>query len=55
MSFGFGILLGVCITIVFDLLALNFIYFANIDLFFDIMLTNKNRNKLKDFIFRRYL
>lgn len=40
-------LFGVCIgTFILEPIVINFIYFTNIDLFMDIILTNKNRNKL---------
>lgn len=40
-------LLGFCIGLfILEPIVINFIYFTNIDLFMDIILTNKNRNKL---------
>lgn len=36
-------------TIFFEPLIINFIYFSNIDLFMDIILTKKNKKKLDNF------
>lgn len=43
IKFLFGLCIG---SFILDPLIINFIYFTNIDLFMDIILTNKNRNKL---------
>lgn len=44
------ILLGICIGSVFiEPLIINFIYFSNIGLFLDIILTKKNRQRLIDY------
>ena len=36
-------------TMFFEPLIINFIYFSNVALFNDIILTKKNRKKLKDY------
>lgn len=45
------ILFGICIGCVFiEPLIINFIYFSNIGLFLDIILTKKNRQRLIDYL-----
>lgn len=40
-------LIGLCVgSFILEPLVINFVYFTNIDLFTDIILTHKNRNKL---------
>ena len=46
----FMLILGFCLgTFIFEPIIINFVYFSNIALFTDIILTKKNRNKLKDY------
>ena len=42
----FGFFLG---SFIFEPIIINFIYFSNISLFEDIILTKKNRRKLRDY------
>lgn len=45
-----NIILGCVIgTFILEPIVINFIYFSNVELFNDIILTSKNRNKLKEF------
>lgn len=37
-------------TLILEPIVINFIYFTNIDLFVDLILTNKNREKLKEWV-----
>lgn len=44
-----GLFLGIIIgSMVIEPIVINFIYFTNIDLFLDIILTKKNRKKLEE-------
>ena len=45
MAFLIGIFVG---SMVIEPIVINFIYFTNIDLFLDIILTKKNRKKLEE-------
>lgn len=46
MIFFLGCIFG---SFILEPIIINFIYFSNVGLFNDIILTKKNRNKLKDF------
>lgn len=46
LYFMLGLIVG---TIFFEPLIINFIYFSNINLFMDIILTKKNKKKLDNF------
>lgn len=45
--FILGFIVG---TFILEPIVINFIYFSNIDLFVDIILTRKNREKLKGWL-----
>lgn len=44
LDFFFGMIIG---SMLFEPLIINFVYFSNIALFEDIILTKKNKNKLR--------
>ena len=46
LLFLFGLITG---TMLFEPIIINFVYFSNIALFEDIILTKKNKNKLKNY------
>lgn len=46
MEFIFGFIVG---SFIFEPIVINFIYFSNVGLFNDIILTEKNRTKLREF------
>lgn len=50
MDFIFGVIVG---SFILEPIVINFIYFSNIGLFHDIILTEKNRNKLRDFYIKK--
>lgn len=47
LGFVLGCIFG---TMFFEPIIINFIYFSNVSLFYDIILTKKNKKRLKDFV-----
>lgn len=50
MKFLLGLIVG---SIVLEPIIINFIYFTNVDLFIDLILTRKNYHKLVNCVFNR--
>lgn len=44
LYFTLGLIVG---TMIFEPIVINFIYFSNVSLFIDIILTKKNKDKLR--------
>ena len=52
----FIFILGFCFGIIFlEPIFINFVYFTNLDLFNDIILTKKNSTKLKEYYYKKIL
>ena len=51
LYFIFGIVFG---SFVLEFFIINFFYLSNVSLFNDLILTEKNRKKLRDFYERRF-
>lgn len=50
----FGILIGFIFgAFVFEPLIINFVYLSNVSLFFDIILTKKNVEKIKEYLYHK--
>lgn len=54
-SYYLILFLGVALGLMFDWVFINYIYFTNIHLFIDLILTNKNEKKLIETIRKDYL
>ena len=52
LIFIFGLFVGVMF---FEPLIINVVYFTNLDLFNDIILTKKNSTKLKEYYYKKIL
>ena len=48
-KFIYGLLFSFPIFMLFEPLIINYIYFTNLDLFNDIILTEKNRRKIRSY------